>query len=169
MLDKAGKDKERNRIYAVSNNRHPPPTSHTPSPSGATATATTSPATTSVDDDRAKGRSNRSQHGEERVYDRSPKMRGRHGAEKVYELLSKAKTDRERDKSGHFPVVDRQTSASGEGATVYAKPKRHAPPPPSGGGAAGGKKGAGPSSIEIPEGPPDYSAVMSSKERRQEV
>ena len=122
-----------------------------------------------MDDDRVKGRSNRPQHGEERVYDRSPKMRGRHGAEKVYELLSKAKTDRERDKSGHSPVVDRQTSASGEGASVYAKPKRHAPPPPSGGEAAGGKKGAGPSSIEIPEGPPDYLAVMSSKEGRQEV
>ena len=168
-LDKAGKDKERTRIYAVGNVRHPPPP-RTPSSGGTSSAAATtsntssSSASTSVEEDRTKGRGIRPQHGEERVYDRSPKARGRQGAEKVYELLSKARTDREKDKSGQSPLMDRQTS---EGAAVYGKPKRHAPPPPAGGGTAGNKKGAGPSSYEIPEGPPEYAAVMSSREGRQ--
>ena len=121
-----------------------------------------------MEDDRSKGgRSSR----EEQVYNRSPKQqrRGRQGAEKVYELLSKAKTgrqDREREnKGGQSPAVERQTSApgGGEGAAVYAKPKRHAPPPPGPGGGA--KKGGGASfEVQISEGPPDYTAVMGGRD-----
>ena len=154
----------------MSNIRHPPPppTTGGSSNSAATGASGSSSSASAVEDDRSKGgRSGR----EEQVYDRSPKQqrRGRQGAEKVYELLSKAKAgrqDRERErenKGGQSPAIERQTSApgGGEGAAVYAKPKRHAPPPPGPGGVA--KKGGG-ANIEISEGPPDYSAVMGGRD-----
>ena len=99
------------------------------------------------------------------MYDHSPKLRGRKGAEKLYELLSKPKTERDRSVSTPVaPPMDRQTSAPGEGGSIYAKPKRHAPPPP----GPGGKKVPGSSSsfeVQISEGPPDYSAVISSRQK----
>ena len=175
--DKGGKDKERTRGgYAVANIRHPPPPPTTSNSGGGASAAASGSSSTSVEDDRARvGRSGRPQQGEEHVYDRSPKQqhRGRQGAEKVYELLSKAKAsrqDREREnKGGQSPAsIERQTSApGGEGAAaVYAKPKRHAPPPP--GSVGGAKKGGGASfEVQISEGPPDYSAVMGSRDGKQ--
>ena len=139
------------------------------------SSSSSSSASAATEDDRTKGRGNRThpQGGDERVYDHSPKLRGRKGAEKVYELLSKTRTDKtERDRSVSTPVappMDRQTSTPGEGGAIYAKPKRHAPPPPGTGGASGGKKVAGPSpssfEVQISEGPPDYSAVTSSRQK----
>ena len=79
----------------------------------------------------------------------------------MYELLSRA-----RDKSGQSPSVERQTSASGEGGAIYAKPKRHAPPPPVGG--AGIKKAAS-VEVQISEGPPEYTAVVNSREGKPRV
>ena len=180
-----GKDKERTRPYALSNIRHPPPPPTTTTAStgtganggggsssaAAAASGSSSSASAVEEDSRARGGGRR----EEQVYDRSPKLQhrgGRQGAEKVYELLSKAKAsrqdrDREREnKGGQSPgSVERQMSATGggEGAAVYAKPKRQAPPPPGSGGGA--KKGGGASfEVQISEGPPDYSAVMGGRD-----
>lgn len=151
----------------MANIRHPPPPPTAGSSSSVATASGSNSSSSAVEDDRARGGRR-----EEQVYDRSPKQqhRGRQGAEKVYELLSKAKAsrqDREREnKGGQSPgPIERQTSApgGGEGAAVYAKPKRHAPPPPGSGGGA--KKGGGASvEVQISEGPPDYSAVMGGRD-----
>lgn len=138
------------------------------------SSSSSSSASVTTEDDRSRGRGSRAQNqhggGEERVYDRSPKFRRRQGAEKVYELLSKTRTDSKSGQSGQSPSMERQTSAPGEGAAIYAKPKRHAPPPPAAtGGAAGGKKVVSSASVDvvqISEGPPEYSAVVSSRDGR---
>ena len=139
--------------------RHPPPP-----PSSAVATASSASSSSVTDDDRARGRGNRPQQGDERIYDHSPKTPRKQGAERVYELLSKS---RNRERPGHSPSsTERQTSASGESGAIYAKPKRHAPPPPVGGAAI---KKATSVEVQISEGPPDYSAVVSSREGKPRV